>query len=174
MANRLKRVIGKGISPAQNAFVEGRQILDATLIANEGVDSWLRRKESGLLCKLNIAKVYDHICWDFILMVLEKMGFRSRWLQWIKWCISTATFSVLVNGSPVGFFRSIRGLRQGDPLSPYLFVIDMEVFSWLIHRDMEGNFWSGCNVGGRGEEGLVLTHLLYADDTLIFCGVDQI
>ena len=61
LANMLKRVIEKVISPAQNAFVEGRQILDAALIANEGVDSWLRRKESGLLCKLYIANAYDHI-----------------------------------------------------------------------------------------------------------------
>ena len=86
-------------------------------------------------------------------MVLEKMGFRSIWLQWIKWCISIATFSVLVNGSSVGFFRSTRGLRQGDPLSPYLFVIGMEVFSRLIDWVMEGNFLTGCNVGRRGEKG---------------------
>ena len=92
LANRIKRVMRKVISLAQNAFVEVRQILDAALIANEGVDSWLRRKESGLLCNLNIAKSYDHISWNFILMVLEKMGFRSIWLQWIKWCISIATF----------------------------------------------------------------------------------
>ena len=72
----------------------------------------------------------------------------------------------MVNGSPIGFFRSTRGSRQGDPLSPYLFVI--EVFNRLIDRAMEGNFLIGCNVGGRGEEGLVLTHLLYANDTLIF------
>ena len=102
------------------------------------------------------------------------MSFRSRWLQWIKWCISTTTFSVLVNGSPTSFFRSTRGIRQGDPLSPYLFVIGMKVFSQLIDRAMEGNFFTGCNVGGRGEDGLVLTHLLYANDTLIFCGADRI
>ena len=66
-----------------------------------------------MLCKLDIAKAYDHISWDFILMVLENMRFRTRWLQWIKWCISTATFSILVNDSFAGFFRSTRGLRQG-------------------------------------------------------------
>ena len=61
LANRLKRIIGKVISFAQNVFMEGRQILDVALIANEGIDSWLRRKESGLLCKLDIAKAYEHI-----------------------------------------------------------------------------------------------------------------
>ena len=127
-----------------------------------------------MLYKLDITKAYDHINWDFILMVLEKMGFRSRWLQWIKWCISTPTFSVLVNSSLVGFFHSTKGLRQGDPLSSYLFVIGMEVFSRLIDRAMEGNFLTGCNVSGMGEEGLVLTHLLYANDTLIFCEADRI
>ena len=64
LASRLKRIIGKVISPAKNSFAEGKQILDAALIANEGVDSWLRRKESGLLCKLDTAKAYDHINWD--------------------------------------------------------------------------------------------------------------
>ena len=80
----------------------------------------------------------------------------------------------MVNDSPTGFFLSTRGLRQGNPLSPYLFVIGMEVFSRLIDRAMEGNFLTGYNVSGRGEKGLVLTHLLYANDTLIFCGADRV
>ena len=79
-----------------------------------------------------------------------------------------------MNGFPVGFFRSTKGLRQGDSLSLYLFVIGMEVFNRLIGRAMEGNFMSRYKVSGRGEEGLVLTHLLYADDALIFYRVDQI
>ena len=74
----------------------------------------------------------------------------------------------MVNDSSAGFFLSTRGLRQGNPLSPYLFVIGMEVFGRLIDRAMEGNFLTGCNVSGRGEEGLVLTHLLYADDQIEF------
>ena len=73
LANRIKRVIGKVISPAQNDFVEGIQILDVALITNEGVDSSLRRNESGMLCKLDIVKTCDHISWDFILTVLENM-----------------------------------------------------------------------------------------------------
>ena len=134
LANRLKKVMGKVVSSTQNAFVEGRQILDAALIANEAIDSMLKNKESGVLCKLDIEKAYDHLNWNFLLSVLQRMGFGERWTGWISWCISTATFSVLINGTPEGFFNSSRGLRQGDPLSPYLFVIGMEAFSRLIHR----------------------------------------
>ena len=111
LANRIKRVMDKVISKFQNAFVEGRQILDVVLIANEIVDSTMRRKESGLVCKLDIEKAYDSINWDFLFQVMGRMGFGSQWLSWIKWCISTVSFSVLINGSPAGFFLSSRSLR---------------------------------------------------------------
>ena len=133
----------------------------------------LRRKESGVLCKLNIEKVYDHLDWDFLLKVMTKMGFDSKWTSWISWCISTATFSIMVNDSPAGFFRSSRGLRQGDPLSPYLFVIGMEVLSCLIAEVVDGGFLSSCRFGGREGEGLTVSHLLYADDTILFCEPKQ-
>ena len=136
LANRIKRVMGKIISQSQSAFVKGRQILYAVLIANEVVDSILRRKESGLVCKLDIEKAYDNISWEFVckldiekdydniswefvLQVMDSMGFGNQWLSWIKWCVSTTSFSVLFSGSPAGFFQSSRSLRQGDPISPY-------------------------------------------------------
>ena len=169
LANRIKGVMGVIISQSQNAFVKGRQILDAALIANEVVDSVLRRKEKGLLCKLDIEKAYDHIRWDFLLQTLERMGFGPKWIMWIHWCISTASFSVMFNGSPAGFFRSSRGLRQGDPLSPYLFVVGMEVLSCLLKRAVEGNFISGCRLGNREGGEMVISHLLYADDAIVFC-----
>ena len=75
--------------------------------------------------------------------VLKKMGFGENWMKWIEWCISTVKFSVLINGSPFVFFQSSRGLRQGDPLSPYLFVVAMEVFSCLLRRAISGGFLSG-------------------------------
>ncbi|KAJ9671525.1 hypothetical protein PVL29_025297 [Vitis rotundifolia] len=169
LANRLKLVIGKVVSADQNAFVKGRQILDASLIANEVVDYWQKRKEQGLVCKLDIEKAFDSINWNFLMKVMTKMGFGSRWLAWIWWCISSATFSILVNGSPAGFFPSSRGLRQGDPISPYLFILGMEVLSALINKAVEGGFISGCRL--RGSEGIEMnvSHPLFADDTIIFC-----
>ena len=92
--------MGKVISEPQNAFVEGRQILDVVLIANEAVDSRLKDNVGGLLCKLDIEKAYDNVSWGFLLAVLEKMGFGERSINWIDWCISTVKFFVLINGSP--------------------------------------------------------------------------
>ena len=84
LANRFKKVIGKVVSIAQNAFVMGRQILDASLIANEVIDSWQKRKEKGLICKLNIEKAYDSINWNFLMKVLQKMGFGTKWVDWMR------------------------------------------------------------------------------------------
>ena len=143
------------------------------LIANEAIDSVLKNNESGILCKLDIEKVYDKVDWNFILTVMQKMDFGEKWIRWIKWCISTANFSVLVNGTPTGFFQSSKGLRQDDPLSPYLFVIVMEVFNVFLKRAIEGGFLSGCKAKGRIEEGVLISHLLFADDTLVLCKPSQ-
>ncbi|RVW87919.1 DNA-repair protein XRCC1 [Vitis vinifera] len=152
LANILKKVVGKVVPSTQNAFVEGRQILDAALIANE------RRP---MITLIGISAISD-----------AKMGFGEKWVGWIRWCISTASFSVLVNGSPTGFFRSSRGLRQGDPLSPYLFVLGMEALNSLINRAVRGGFLSGYNRGREGV-GIQVTYLLFADDTLVFCDDSQ-
>ena len=84
-------------------------------------------------------------------------------------CISTAKFSILVNGVPAEFFSSSKGLRQGDPLSPYLFVMGMEVLSVLIRRAVEGGFISGCNIWRGSGPVANISHLLFADDTIVFC-----
>ena len=121
------------------------------------------------LCKLDLEKTYDHINWNFLLTVMRKIGLGEKWAGWISWCISSALFLVLVNGTPSGFFQSTRGLRQGDPLSLLLFVIRMEALSCLINKAVSGGFLSGCRVRGRGGNGVQVTHLLFADDTMVFC-----
>ena len=146
LANRLKKVISKVVSPTHNAFVEGRQILDASLIANEVIDSTLKNKDKGILCKLDIEKAYDHLNWDFLFSVMNGMSFGMKWIDWIKWCITSASFSVLVNGSLARFFQRSRRLRQGNPLSPYLFVLGMETLSRLTARAVEGGFLFGYKV----------------------------
>uniref|UniRef100_A0A2N9H7P6 Reverse transcriptase domain-containing protein n=1 Tax=Fagus sylvatica TaxID=28930 RepID=A0A2N9H7P6_FAGSY len=112
----------------------GRQILDSVLIASECLDSHLKYGGPGVLCKLDVEKAYDHVNWKFLIYMLQKCGFSVRWRNLINFCISTARFSILVNGCPRGFFPSSRGLRQGDPLSPLLFVIVMEALSHLLDR----------------------------------------
>ena len=169
LANRLKRVMGKVVSYNQNAFVGGRQILDAVLVANEAIDSRKRNGGAGYVCKLDIEKAYDHVNWRFLLSVMEKMGFGPKWRNWISYCISTVRMAVLVNGAPTDFFSTFRGLRQGDPLSPYLFVLIMEAFSSLISRAEEKGFIRGFKVKGQSGEGVSVSHLLFADDTLLFC-----
>jgi hypothetical protein len=100
--------------------------------------------------------------------MLCRCGFSQRWHRWIYMCISTARFSVLVNGTPCGFFSSSRGLRQGDSLSPFLFIIVMEALSRLLARARDGSFISGFDVGRINH--ISISHLLFADDTLILCG----
>ena len=168
LANKLKKVMSSLVNLAQNAFVERRQILDAPLIAKEVIDSILRRKEKGVLCELDIEKSYDQINWNFIVMVLKKMGFGEKWIGWIKGCISIASFSILINGSSMGFFNNSRGLRQGDPLSLYFFVLGMEAFSLMINKAVDGGYLSGYKFRGRNRRKGLVSHLLFVDDTLVF------
>jgi endonuclease/exonuclease/phosphatase family metal-dependent hydrolase len=173
LANRLKVVLPKIISASQNAFVQGRQILDSVLIASECLDSRLKSGDPGVLCKLDVEKAYDHVNWGFLSYLLQRCGFSVRWRNWIHFCISTARFSILINGCPSGFFPSSRGLRQGDPLSPLLFVIVMEALSRLLDRAVREGLFLGFSVGTLAANSLMVSHLLFADDTLIFCGADS-
>ena len=101
------------------------------------------------------------------------MGFGEKWLGWMQWCISTARLSILINGTSSSFFQSSRGLRQRNPLSPYLFVIAMKALSCLLKRVVDGSFLTACKVRGRGGEGAQVSHLLFANDTLVFYEASQ-
>ncbi|RVW36589.1 hypothetical protein CK203_072861 [Vitis vinifera] len=105
--------------------------------------------------------------------ILDKMGFGIKWVNWMRWCISSTRFSILLNGSPVGFFQSSRGLRQGDSLSPFLFILAMEALSSILNKALQGGFLEDFMDGGRGGEGVVVSHILFADDTLVFCDASK-
>lgn len=100
LANRLKLAVGEVVSKNQHAFIQGRQILDTVLIASEAIDSRLENNNPSLFLKLDIEKAYDHVNWDYLLSIMSNMGFGQRWISWIKQCISTTSFSVLINGTP--------------------------------------------------------------------------
>jgi len=104
--------------------------------------------------------------------MLRRCGFGERWYSWIAHCISSIHFSVLVNGTPSGFFSSSRGLRHGDPLSPLLFVIVMEALRKLFTVAVHKGFLSGFSMGSGSNGVLNISHLLFADDTLVFCGAN--
>ena len=161
--------MGNIISASQNAFVRERQILDPVLIANECLDSRLKYGLSGLICKLDVEKAFDHVSWSFLLQLLERSGFSAKWRQWILFCLSTVRFSILINGSPCGFFGSTRGQRQGDPLSLLLFVLVMDALGRMLDKAvLEGRLF-GFSVGNLEGRSLAVSHLLFADDTFIFC-----
>lgn len=108
-----------------------------------------------------------------MLYLLQRCGLEEKWRKWIRFCISTVRFSILVNGTPAGFFSSSRGLQQRDPLFPLLFVVVMEALSRMLTAALDQGNLSGFSVGSRDSETLVVNHLLFADDTLIFCGAQE-
>jgi hypothetical protein len=172
LANRMRRVMDRIISKPQHAFVKGRQILDSILIANECLDSRLKAGDPRVLCKLDMEKTYDHVDWNFLLYLLRRCGFGEKLCLWIKQCIPSARFSVLINGSPSGFFGSSREVRQGDPLSPFLFILVMEAFSKMLGSFTPRGLISGFSVGSSEQNRVIVSHLLFANDTLVFCGTN--
>ncbi|WMV15451.1 hypothetical protein MTR67_008836 [Solanum verrucosum] len=136
------------------AFLRGRQILYASLLANELVDSRVKQRKPGIICKLDVEKAYDHVNWNFLLKILKDMGFGSRWIKWISFCISSVKFSLIINGNTEGFFQSHRGLRQGDPMSPFLFLLAMEGLNHMF-RIANANRWVKGFSAERGRSGSI-------------------
>ncbi|RVW39554.1 Transposon TX1 uncharacterized 149 kDa protein [Vitis vinifera] len=151
LSGRLRGVLHETIHYTQGAFVQGRQILDAVLIANEIVDERRRSGEEGVVFKIDFEKAYDHVKWDFLDHVLEKKGFSPRWRKWMSGCLSSVSYAILVNGSAKGWVKASRGLRQGDPLSPFLFTLVADVLSRMLMRAEERNMMEGFR-GGRAAD----------------------
>lgn len=162
---RMKKVLQDLISVNQSAFVSGRAIQDNIMVAHEVVRNYHRRPGTPRCSlKIDLKKAYDTVNWKAVISTMKKMGFPEKFLNWIFLCISSAKYSIIINGAPYGFFGATRVLRQGCPLSPYLFVIVMEIFnSFLQQQVAQGSygFHPRCSL-------TKLTHLCIADDVLVF------
>ena len=123
-------------------------------------------KKGSLALKLDISKAYDRVEWPFLKGIMAKLGFPEVWINWVMGCVTTPSFSVLINGKPFGNITPLRGICQGDPLSPYLFLLCAEGFnSLLLWVEMEARI-KGVYVCRRAP---TVTNLMFADDSLLFC-----
>jgi hypothetical protein len=168
MARRLAPRMDDLVDKNQTAFIRGRCIQDNFLLVKESVKLLHRRNIPSLLLKIDVAKAFDSISWSFLLSILRQHGFGPRWLRWITLLLRTANTSVLINGTAGDAFRHGRGLRQGDPISPLLFVIAMEVLSALFRTaEHAGVLADLSSIGLRHRVSL------YADDVIIFARPDS-
>ncbi|XP_057791251.1 uncharacterized protein LOC131008384 [Salvia miltiorrhiza] len=167
LAVRLSIVAAQHVSSNQFGFISGRSIHDCIILGSEGINC-LRRSSGGqnMACKVDISKAFDTLRWDFLLNVLKVCGYNCRFIRWIEVILSSARLSILYNGELRGFFGCSRGVRQGDPLSPILFGIAEDALSALLHNCVRSGHLDPMQFC-RGVP--FPTHLLYADDIMIFC-----
>ncbi|CAN1126675.1 LINE-1 retrotransposable element ORF2 protein [Linum perenne] len=163
IATRISRMLPRIISPSQSAFIKGRLITDNILLAHELVNSYHRKQVSPrCVIKIDLTKAFDSVCWATLLNVMTAMGFPCKLVNWVRVCLTTARFSVNINGGSCGFFEAKRGVRQGDPLSPIVFVIIMEVLHALLAKIGDIlPYHPRCRK-------LKIRHICFADDLLIF------
>ncbi|GJV90311.1 RNA-directed DNA polymerase, eukaryota [Tanacetum coccineum] len=168
LANRLALVISDLVSDSQSAFIANRQILDGPFILNELLHWCKRKKKQAMFFRVDFAKAYDSVRWDYLLDVLKAFGFGNNWCKWIRGTFSSAKASVLVNGSPTieffvfYFFHYICGLKQGDPLSPYLFILIIESLNMSLSRAIDEGVFKGIQL----HRSISISHLFYADDAM--------
>lgn len=163
---RLKKYLPEIISETQSAFVSGRLIPDNILIAQEifhGLRTNKSCKKIFIAIKTDMSKAYNRVEWPFIERLLRKLGFAEEWIGWMMFCIQSVEYKVLINGSPQGRIIPQRGLRQGDPLSPYLFILCTKVLIANIRKEERQKNLTGLKVARTCPP---VSHLLFADDNL--------
>lgn len=164
LAGRLAPIMDNLISSNQSAFIKGRQLVDGVVAVNDIIDlARKKKKKECLIFRVNFEKAYDSVSWIFLAYMLDRLGFSERWCRWIRACVFCGNLSVLVNGCPTEEVNIQRGLKQGDPLAPFLFLLVVEGLSGLIHSVVEKGLYQGFKVGNSD---LSISHLKYADDTL--------
>ncbi|OMO58928.1 reverse transcriptase [Corchorus capsularis] len=168
LANRLQLVLPNIISQNQSAFVPDRMIFDNAIIAFE-TTHFMSNKRTGrkshMALKLDLSKAYDRVEWKFLETSMIALGFSSRWVALVMECVSSVSYSVLVNGRQCEKFFPTRGIRQGDPLSPYLFLFCMEALSKMISTADEQGLIQGIAIARQAPR---VSHLFFADDSLLF------
>lgn len=167
MVGRLKSVMNELVGPAQSSFIPGRLSMDNIVVVQEAVHSMRRKKgrKGWMLLKLDLEKAYDRIRWDFLEDTLLATGLSERWSRWIMQCVTGPEMNLLWNGERTPAFTPMRGLRQGDPLSPYLFVLCMERLCHLIDRSILEKKWKPISLSQGGPK---LSHICFADDLILF------
>ncbi|KAL8458477.1 hypothetical protein ACS0TY_036118 [Phlomoides rotata] len=171
LANRIKIVLPNLIGKEQTAFIEQRHLLDGALALNEIIDEINKKKKEAFLFKIDFAKAYDSIRWDFLDDIMSNMNFCDKWRKWIAGCLSSATVSILVNGSPTAEFSPQKGLRQGDPIAPFLFLLVAESLNRFVKRAVNLNLFSPISIG-RNE--VKVSIMQFADDTIILGSGDMV
>ncbi|KAA3486702.1 reverse transcriptase [Gossypium australe] len=168
MVNRMSDILGDCINEAQGAFIPGRLISDNVLIAYEVLHS-LKMKKSGrrgnFALKLDMSKTYDRVEWDFLAGMMKSLGFHDDWIVLVMRCVCSVSYSISLNGMCSDWFSPSRGLRQRDPLSPYLFFICAEGFSTLLEDAKQRGPMRGATVG---RERVSINHLFFADNCILF------
>ncbi|KAL5772200.1 hypothetical protein ACOSQ2_012124 [Xanthoceras sorbifolium] len=167
IVSRLRNVMADLVGPNQVAFVPGRQIQDNIVVAQETLHKFhvSKSKKGFVAWKIELAKAYDKIQWDFIEMVLLEVGLSKHFIELIMFSIRSVKYKVLINGEASYSFSSGCGIRQGDPISPYLFVLCMEKLSHIISDYVSKGLWKPIMVT-RG--GPLISHLFFVDDLILF------
>jgi len=170
--DRLESVLPSTISKNQSGFLKGRNISENVLLAQEIVsDIRTRGKPANVVIKLDMTKAYDRVNWQFLIKVLEKMGFDSNVVDMVWRLIANNWYYVLINGQAHGFLHSSRGVKQGDPLSPALFILAAEVLARALN-----DLFNNKDFKGYGMPKWInnINHLAYADDTIIFVSAERV